>query len=107
MGHVVNPLSLRLGLNRTWNSTWASHDSVNYTYLVQNDLFLHNFLKLFFNNSTFITNKFLYSHTKIVQLPEGRFNVINYIYTPVLSNKLETLFFLFNRIFELTPTLRS
>ena len=34
MGHVINPISLRLGLNLFWVSNWVSYYSrLNYSYL--------------------------------------------------------------------------
>ena len=43
MGHKVNPIGLRLGINRTWNSRWyADRD---YGDLLHEDLKIRNFLE--------------------------------------------------------------
>ncbi len=43
MGHKVNPIGLRLGVNRTWNSRWyASRD---YADLLHEDLRIRSFLE--------------------------------------------------------------
>ncbi|WP_159998194.1 30S ribosomal protein S3 [Roseomonas sp. 18066] len=43
MGHKVNPIGLRLGINRTWDSRWyAGHD---YSRLLHDDLKLRKTLK--------------------------------------------------------------
>ena len=43
MGHKVNPIGLRLGINRTWDSRWfAGHD---YSKLLHDDLKLRSYLR--------------------------------------------------------------
>ncbi|MYE60170.1 MAG: 30S ribosomal protein S3, partial [Alphaproteobacteria bacterium] len=43
MGHKVNPIGLRLGINRTWNSRWyADRD---YGDLLHEDLQIRDFLE--------------------------------------------------------------
>ena len=43
MGHKVNPIGLRLGIIRTWDSRWYADD--NYADLLQEDLRLRKYLK--------------------------------------------------------------
>jgi hypothetical protein len=86
MGHIVNPISFRLGVNRTWNSTWSTFNFINYSYLIQRDLFIYNFLKMFFNKLCFVKYGFMYSHSKIINLTGNNFNIINYIYIQKLFN---------------------
>lgn len=43
MGHKVNPVGLRLGINRTWDSRWFSDN--DYARLLHEDLRLRAFLK--------------------------------------------------------------
>ena len=43
MGHKVNPIGLRLGIIRTWDSRWFAE--VNYGDLLQEDLRLRKYLK--------------------------------------------------------------
>jgi len=43
MGHKVNPIGLRLGINRTWDSRWFA--SKGYAALLHEDLLLRKFLQ--------------------------------------------------------------
>jgi small subunit ribosomal protein S3 len=43
MGHKVNPIGLRLGINRTWDSRWYSDD--HYADLLHEDLKIRRLLK--------------------------------------------------------------
>ena len=42
MGQKVNPVGLRLGINRTWDSRWYADD--DYAHLLHEDLQIRNFL---------------------------------------------------------------
>src|ERR1700733_8379810 len=42
MGHKVNPIGLRLGINRTWDSRWFAGD--DYSKLLHEDLKLRHHL---------------------------------------------------------------
>ncbi len=43
MGQKVNPIGLRLGINRTWDSRWFA-DKASYGELLHNDLCLRNYI---------------------------------------------------------------
>jgi small subunit ribosomal protein S3 len=43
MGQKVNPIGLRLGINRTWDSRWYAED--DYAALLHEDLKLRDFLR--------------------------------------------------------------
>jgi small subunit ribosomal protein S3 len=43
MGHKVNPIGLRLGINRTWDSRWYASDK-NYAGMLHEDLKLREYL---------------------------------------------------------------
>ena len=43
MGHKVNPVGLRLGINRTWDSRWFAGD--DYSKLLHEDLKLRGHLR--------------------------------------------------------------
>ena len=43
MGHKVNPIGLRLGINRTWDSRWYAGS--DYARLLHDDLKLRNHLR--------------------------------------------------------------
>ena len=44
MGQKVNPIGLRLGINRTWDSTWYA-DKKKYGELLHEDLKLRKYIK--------------------------------------------------------------
>lgn len=44
MGQKVNPIGLRLGINRTWDSRWFADDD-NYSRLLHEDIKIRDFLK--------------------------------------------------------------
>ena len=44
MGHKVNPVGLRLGINRTWDSRWFA-DTKDYGDLLHEDLAIRDFIK--------------------------------------------------------------
>ncbi len=43
MGHKVNPIGLRLGINRTWDSRWFA--GADYAKLLHDDLELRGHLR--------------------------------------------------------------
>jgi small subunit ribosomal protein S3 len=43
MGQKVNPISLRLGINRTWNSCW--YDKKNFALYLHQDFFIRSYIK--------------------------------------------------------------
>lgn len=57
MGHLINPVSYRLYNIRYWNNNWFLSNPSNYSYLINQDILLKNFLKKvfsFFIDSTYI-----------------------------------------------------
>ena len=44
MGQKVNPIGLRVGINRTWDSRWYASGN-SYTKLLREDLKIREFLK--------------------------------------------------------------
>ena len=46
MGHKVNPIGLRLGVNRTWDSRWFANTG-EYGDLLHEDVRIRKFLKSF------------------------------------------------------------
>ena len=49
MGHKVNPIGLRLGINRTWDSRWFA--GADYSKLLHEDLKLRNYLMMRLNQA--------------------------------------------------------
>ena len=44
MGHKVNPIGLRVGINRTWDSRWFA-DGKEYGKLLHEDLKIRDFIR--------------------------------------------------------------
>ena len=44
MGHKVNPIGLRLGINRTWNSRWYA-DGAEYASILHEDLAIRGYVR--------------------------------------------------------------
>ena len=44
MGHKVNPIGLRLGINRTWDFRWYA-DGKDYARLLHEDLNIRSYIK--------------------------------------------------------------
>jgi len=59
MGHLVNPISLRLGRTQSWRSQWYRSTNKNYISLIKEDFLLYNYI-----DSFFIFNKLLKKREK-------------------------------------------
>lgn len=57
MGQKVNPISLRLGINRTWDSMW--YTDKNYSNLFHEDLLVRKYIDSVFSNNNIIVSKCL------------------------------------------------
>lgn len=68
MGHLVNPLSLRLSINSFWNSNWVIINNYNYINIFKKDYQLFTYLNWFFKKSNFEKMNILLSHYKIYRL---------------------------------------
>ena len=55
MGQKVNPIGMRLGINRTWDSRWFAER--DYADLLEQDLKLRNHLKKRLSNVPLINAK--------------------------------------------------
>jgi hypothetical protein len=49
MGHLINPIAVRLGFNYTWESVWVNRASSEERILVGKDLVLQKYLKVLTN----------------------------------------------------------
>ncbi len=49
MGHIVNPISYRLYNIRYWNNNWFLSNSLNYSYILNQDVLLRSFFKKVFS----------------------------------------------------------
>lgn len=68
MGHLVNPLSLRLSVNSFWNSNWVIINNYNYINVFKKDYQLFTYLTWFFKKSNFEKMNIILSHYKIYRL---------------------------------------
>lgn len=72
MGHIVNPISYRLGASRCWNSVWPNDLSMSFSYttLMKSDWDLFLFFKRFFDLKIIMQSGYIFSHVKIIR--EGK-----------------------------------
>lgn len=68
MGHLINPISFRLGISRYWSSNWSINTtSYKYKYLMRSEWNIHTFLSRLFAQD-FISNVgLIYSHSLFVR----------------------------------------
>ena len=68
MGHLINPISNRLGLNSFWNSNWALINNFNYINVFKQDYLLFYFLDWFTKKSKFGKFNIIISHYKVFRI---------------------------------------
>ena len=68
MGHLINPISIRLSVNSFWNSSWSNFNNFNYVNLYKNDFILFFYLNWFINKSKFLKSDILVSHYKVYKV---------------------------------------
>ena len=68
MGHLVNPVSFRLGVSRYWNSRWVvSSSSYKYHFLFKSDWNVFEIVKRFFKLNRFVKESYIFSHCMVVR----------------------------------------
>jgi hypothetical protein len=65
MGHIINPISFRLFINRLWDCHWFSYNNYEYNYLQMQQNNFQVFLSKFFNLKIFSKNGYLFSHSNM------------------------------------------
>ena len=65
MGHTVNPISIRLGYNKSWNSSWNSYRMNNYSYLLTDDLLFSKYFLWFIQNKYLESLGLIISHYNV------------------------------------------
>lgn len=65
MGHLINPIALRLGINMNWNSTWVCSINSFYSKLWVYDLRLNRILTNLVWNNSFWKLGLFFSHYKV------------------------------------------
>lgn len=103
MGHLINPVSYRLTINRAWENSWFAHTSYEYHYLNVSQINIKFFIKKFFNLKVFPENGFLYSHSKIFNFSE-KVSIRIFLYKTTLNlnfkvRKLRSLSFILAKNF--------
>ena len=84
MGHLINPVSFRLGVNRVWNHNLTNFNSKSKNSLNLMNLNLNSFLERFFNFKVFLKHGLLYSHHNLITTNKGL--VVNvYIYKTIYT----------------------
>jgi|JI61114C2RNA_FD_contig_81_1283263_length_2924_multi_2_in_0_out_0_3 hypothetical protein len=68
MGHVINPISFRLGRVFFWDFVWSIYIKKHYKYLVLQDIAIYNFLVWFFNLKKVSKLGFLLGFFKILRV---------------------------------------
>ncbi len=68
MGHLVNPISFRLGISRFWGSNWSfTNTNYKYKFLMRSEWNIHTFLSRLFSNSFLINSALIYSHSLFIR----------------------------------------
>jgi ribosomal protein S3 len=70
MGHIINPISFRVSVNRLWQSSFFTQNNYEYNYLHIQEMNIKYFLKKFFSIPFFFKNGYLYSHSTVLNLSE-------------------------------------
>jgi hypothetical protein len=111
MGHLINPVSVRLGINRLWSYSWFSQNTYELNYIDLQEINLKNFIKNFFSLNGFHQQGFVFSHisyvtfSKYIDLKIFLYQTIAYknfkIYKYLTLSGLLTRFFYRIMFFEL------
>ena len=103
MGHIVNPISVRLAKYNFWSSKWVSN--LHYSYFLTRDLIYNKFLMDYLNNflikkDNFLSSKFfMFSHVSIHRCKKKLY-VFCYSFFSMPSD-IPLLWFFFERLFYL------
>lgn len=78
MGHLVNPVSHRLGASKCWNSVWAGDKNflLGFSSLMKSDWDFFLFFKRFFDLKVIIQSGYIFSHVKIIRSRQKIFCVV-------------------------------
>jgi hypothetical protein len=66
MGHVLNPISMRLSINSLWNIKSYAEDKYECNFLCLQDRNLKSFLCKLFDLKVFINKGYLFSHVNVI-----------------------------------------
>lgn len=93
MGHIINPISLRLGVNSYWNTTWSLNNKHLHNKLLKQNWFFFQFLNWFFYRKVHIKINLVFSHYKIYVNNLGKIYINLYYYWPGINKKKRLFFF--------------
>lgn len=104
MGHLVNPVSFRLGISRFWSSTWSlSKIDLKYKYIMRSEWNIHLLLSRFFSRSFVSRAGIIYSHCFFVRSSKGLICNICFwdglMLQTFIQDLNEIFLYLFNRFF--------
>lgn len=86
MGHLINPIAVRLSVNTFWNSNWVLFNNFNYNNLFKKDFILYQYLDWFIRKKHLLFHNFIISHYKIYRIHNKIF--INlYYYTAEMEEQ--------------------
>jgi len=97
MGHLINPISIRLSITSYWKSTWSIYNLFSYVNLFRQDQFIFKFLEWFLNKNFFFENNYILSHYKLLKKQNIYYiNLYYYFFKDNISKLYPSLIFLFN-----------
>lgn len=78
MGHIVNPISHRLGASKCWNSVWPSdlNFTSSFSSLMKSDWDFFLFFKRFFEFKILMQGGYIFSHVKIIRERQKIFCIV-------------------------------
>lgn len=106
MGHLVNPVSLRLSINSFWNSNWVLNNNFNYINIFKKDYLLFQFLNWFIKKTKFIKFNILISHYKIYRVNNLVFINLYYYNGNIENDTYLYQIFYFNNILKKQKSLK-
>lgn len=86
MGHLVNPISVRLSINTFWNSNWVLINNFNYVNLFKKDYLLFYFLNWFTKKTKFLKFNIVVSHYKIYKVAKKTYINLYYYNSNLYNN---------------------
>lgn len=91
MGHLVNPVGLRVGYFSNWADLWSTSNNLVYAEMVHNSLSFRKIMGFFFEN--FITDRhsILYSHFTVESCGLASLRLKMYFYDGIVEQKMALL----------------
>lgn len=86
MGHVINPISTRLGINTFWNSNWALNNKYNYNKMNKYNIFLFKFLNWIMSSKKFKHRNIMFTHYRVFINNKNNIYINLFFYLPFLES---------------------